>query len=74
MNDHSISIRSTKPNSSQIDIVDKYHLDGSRYRIVLGKPLDKDEDYNLDLSFVGYLNTQLQGFFKAHYNDGRSRR
>lgn len=74
INDHSISIRSTKVNSSEIDIADKSYLDGSRYRILLSEPMNTDEDYELDLSFSGHLNTQLQGFYKTYYSDGRSER
>lgn len=74
IDDHSIRIRSTKVNSSKISITEKYYFDGSRYRILLSEPMNADEDYNLDLSFSGYLNTQLQGFYKTYYSDGRSER
>lgn len=74
INEHSISVRSANPNASQLDIVDKYNLDGGRYRIVLGQHLEKDEAYNLDLSFDGHLNHQLRGFYKTSYRDGRSER
>lgn len=74
INEHSISIRSIKENSSQLEVIDKHKLDGSKYRIVLGSSLDKNELYDLDLNFTGHLNNQLQGFYKTGYTDGRSYR
>lgn len=74
INDHSISIRSTKENSSPIEITASNHLDGNRYRILLTQPMNTEDSYNLDLSFNGHLNNQLKGFFRTHYNEGRSER
>lgn len=74
INEHSISIKSTGSVSKQIDITNKYSLDGSKYLIKVSETLKRDEEYNLDLSFSGHLNTQLKGFYQAYYRNGGSER
>lgn len=74
VNEHSISLKSTKENANSTGITEMHYLDGSKYRIVLSDPMNTEETYNLYLSFTGHLNNQLQGFFKTHYSDGRSER
>lgn len=74
LNEHSISVRSNKPDSKDMVVVESYSLPGSRYRIVLGAPLHKDDEYYLNLNFTGQLNNQLRGFYKALYSEGRRER
>lgn len=75
IDEHSVTIESTKPNSSQLESGSQEYLDGHKYKIVFKDTLEQGEEYVLSLRFKGSLNGHLQGFYMSRYtgSDGQKR-
>ncbi|XP_050507051.1 aminopeptidase N-like isoform X3 [Diabrotica virgifera virgifera] len=69
IDEHSVSIRSTKPDSSLLEIKEQLYYEKEKYKIVLKEHLRKNEEYQLDLNFNGKLSGHLQGFYRIKYYD-----
>lgn len=66
---HSVSIRSIKSNSSQLDIKEQSYVEGDKYKITLKQHLNVNEEYELNLVYNGTLNGHLKGFYRSKYFD-----
>ncbi|XP_072384886.1 aminopeptidase N-like isoform X3 [Diabrotica undecimpunctata] len=69
IDEHSVSIRSTKPDSSLLEIKEQLYYEKEKYKIVLKEHLRKNEEYQLDVNFDGKLSGHLQGFYRIKYYD-----
>lgn len=69
----SVSVKSTKSDSSPLKISSQEYLPGDKYKISLKDSLQANKKYELHLEFTGVLNQQLQGFYRGSYNDAKGR-
>ncbi|KAL7640964.1 UNVERIFIED_CONTAM: hypothetical protein RMT77_008101 [Armadillidium vulgare] len=59
-----------KESSKEVKIKShKYDHERQFYIAQLGESLKKDKIYVISMDFVGYLNTQLRGFYRSSYKD-----
>ncbi|KAG5885710.1 hypothetical protein JTB14_037730 [Gonioctena quinquepunctata] len=66
---NSVSVKSSKPNSSPLEIREQGYLEGDKYKVVLKGDLKKSETYEMEMAFDGVLDGHLQGFYRSRYND-----
>ncbi|CAG9836941.1 unnamed protein product [Diabrotica balteata] len=69
IDEHSVSVRSTKPDSSLLEIKEQLYYEKEKYKIVLKEHLRKNEEYQLDVNFDGKLSGHLKGFYRIKYYD-----